>query len=446
MTWFRRKAEAPQARKAASFFLGLGAGKGALSGAAYDRLAQEGYAQCVVAYASINKIASAVASVEPQLYARGKGGKLAKVESHPLLALLERPNPAQSGAEFMLELAAYHRLAGSAYVLGNGMDPAARKGNPPSELQLLSPGKVRAEPGPGLFPLRYEYRPDASRRVDYPVDQITGASAVLQIKSFNPLSPWHGLSPLWPAALPADIHTGGQRWNLGLLNNGARPAGALVVKDGGDGSPGLLSEEQRQRLEEMLERRFTGAGNAARPMVLEGGLDWREMSINPKDMDFLEGKHSAARDVALAFGVPPQLIGIPGDSTFANYEMAKESFWTETVLPLLAWYLAAFNRWLVPPYGEGLFLWYDEEMVPALEGLRKKKFDRLNAATFLSMNEKRRAAGYDDYQPTENPADTLFVESSKVPLELAGSVPDLAEPGSEADEKPAEDDGADGEE
>ena len=60
-------------------------------------------------------------------------------------------------------------------------------------------------------------------------------------------------------------------------------------------------------------------------VLLEGGLDWREMSINPKDMDFIESKNSAAREIALAFGVPPQLLGINGDSTYSNMQEANTS-------------------------------------------------------------------------------------------------------------------------
>ena len=45
-------------------------------------------------------------------------------------------------------------------------------------------------------------------------------------------------------------------------------------------------------------------------MVLEGGLDWKPMSLSPKDMDFMEAKHAAAREIALAFGVPPMLLAM----------------------------------------------------------------------------------------------------------------------------------------
>jgi HK97 family phage portal protein len=427
----RRKDAAPPATKAASFFFSLAARKGGLTGAAFDQLAAEGYAESVVAFACINRIAWAVASVEPQLY-RKTGRNLTRIDEHPLLDLMGRPNPAQSGKEFMAWLAAFHQLSGNAYVFGNGMDGTRtrprRKGEAAvGELQLLSPGKVQVVKGEGFFPSAYEYRPDASKLVTYPVDQITGRSAVLQVKSFHPLNPWYGLSPLEPGALGVDIHTGGQRWNKGLLDNGARPSGALQVKDG-DGKPATLTDDQYARLKEMIDQQFGGTRNAGRPLLLEGGLEWQEMSLNPKDMDFLNGKHSAARDVALAFGVPPQLLGIPGDNAFSSYEQAKLAFWTDTAIPALTLYLEAFNRWLVPRYGDDLYLWYDEEMVPALEPLRKEKATRINAAEYMTINEKRRAMGLGDI---EN-GDTLLVASSDVPLDLVGGVP-LSEPGSPAD-------------
>lgn len=435
MGWFRRKDVAPAGRKSAAYLLSSGLSNASLTGAAYNKISAEGYAQCVIAYDSINRVASSVASVELQLYKKNKKtGKLDKIEVHDVLDLMANPNPAQSGREFMAHLVSYHRLAGNAYIYGNGIDPMSRAAVPPRELQLLQPGKVKTESGKGFFPLAYEYKPDASQKYTYPVNQITGKSAVLQLKTFNPVNAWSGLSPFDPAALGVDIHNDGQRWNKKLIENGARPSGALVVQ-AGEGKPAMLTDEQYARLQEMIDKQFTGTNNAGRPFLLEGGLDWKEMSLNPKDMEFLQGKHSAARDIALAFGVPPQLLGIPGDNTYSNYAEAKLAFWTDTVLPLLGQVLDGFNRWLVPLYGEDLFLWYDEETIPALEPLRKQKADRVNAAGYMTINEKRRAMGLDD---TEG-GDVLLVPSTNIPLELAGEV-SLPEPGSPADEEPEADD------
>ena len=422
MVWpFRRKAaQTVPGRKSASYFFSLGLGKAGLTGAGYGLLASEGYAECVVAFACINMVASAVASVEPQIYRKNaETGKLDKIEVHPLLDLIDNPNPAQSGKEFLRHLVSYHRLSGNAYVWGNGLDPMVRKPKPPAELQILNPGKVKIEAGTGLLPKQYEYKPNQNTTIIFPVEQVSGRSAIMHLKTFSPLNAWYGMSPLEAAALGVDIHNDGQRWNKGLIANGARPSGALVVQ-AADGKPASLTDEQYTRVKEMIDDQYSGPQNTGRPMLLEGGLDWKEMSLNPKDMEFLQGKHSAARDIALSFGVPPQLLGIPGDNTYSNYSEAKLAFWTDTVLPLIGVVYDGFNRWLSPLFGDGVILWYDEETIPALEPLRKQKADRINAATTMTINEKRRAMGQDDLP--NGIGDVLVLDGRGILLGMDGTI------------------------
>ncbi len=71
-----------------------------------------------------------------------------------------------------------------------------------------------------------------------------------------------------------------------------------------------MTGEQFARLKAELDLSFQGAKNAGRPLLLEGGLDWKSLSLSPKDMDFVEAKHAAAREIALALGVPPMLQSI----------------------------------------------------------------------------------------------------------------------------------------
>jgi HK97 family phage portal protein len=176
-----------------------------------------------------------------------------------------------------------------------------------------------------------------------------------------------------------------------LLDNAARPSGALVYS-GPEGS--VLSDNQFQRLKRELEDTYQGAANAGRPLLLEGGLDWKAMSLSPKDMDFLEAKHTAAREIALAFGVPPMLLAIPGDNTYSNYQEANRVFWRQTVLPLAARIGAALTQWLAPVFGAEIALVPDADRIDALAADRSALWERVTNAPFLTVNEKRAMVGF----------------------------------------------------
>ena len=63
-------------------------------------------------------------------------------------------------------------------------------------------------------------------------------------------------------------------------------------------------------------------------------------------MEFQKTKEAAAREIAIAFGVPPMLVGIPGDATYANYQEANRAFYRLTVLPLATKVMADLAHWL----------------------------------------------------------------------------------------------------
>jgi HK97 family phage portal protein len=126
----------------------------------------------------------------------------------------------------------------------------------------------------------------------------------------------------------------------------------------------------------------------------KGGLDWKPLSLSPKDMDFVEAKAAAARDIALAFGVPPLLLGLPGDNTHANYAEANRAFYRQTVIPLVKRTAEALVHWLSPAFGDTLQLEPDLDAIEALATERESLWRRVSAATFLTEEEKREAVGY----------------------------------------------------
>jgi HK97 family phage portal protein len=344
----------------------------------YASLAKTGYAGNPVAYRSIRMIAEAAASVPWLLY----DGE-AELADHPLLELLRRPNPAHSGRDLFESLYGFLHVAGNAYVEAVSLDGRVR------ELHVLRPDRMKAVAGPNGWPEAYEYSVNgASLRFA----QQGQPAPILHVKLFHPLNDYYGLPPLEAAARSIDTHNAASAWNKAMLDNAARPSGALIYKaaDGADN----LTAEQFAKLKETLEASYQGMANAGRPMVLEGGLDWQEMGFSPEAMQFIDAKHLAAREIALALGVPPMLLGIPGDNTFANYAEANRSFWRQTVLPLVARAAEALTHWLGPSFGETLRLSFDADRIEALSVEREALWARIGRVDFLSTDEKRLAVGY----------------------------------------------------
>jgi len=344
----------------------------------YAALAKEGFVTNAVGYRCVRMIAEAAASVEWLLYEDEH-----ELTRHPLLDLLARPNPAQDGRSLMEAFYGHLYIAGNAYMEAASLDGTVR------ELHALRPDRMRVVMGESGWPDAYEYT-IGGRSVRFNQDAAP-LPPIMHMRMFNPTDDHYGLSPLEAAARAVDIHNAAGGWNKALLDNSARPSGALIY-NGGDA--GGLTEEQFDRLKTELETSYQGAVNAGRPLVLEGGLDWKPLSLTPRDMQHIELKDVAARDIALAFGVPPMLLGIPGDNTFANYAEANRTFWRQTVLPLVTRTAAAISHWVSPVWGDRIMLGLDADKIEALSGERQALWTRVQQAQFLTVNEKRMAVGY----------------------------------------------------
>jgi HK97 family phage portal protein len=299
---------------------------------------------------------------------------------------LARPNPRQDGAAFLEAVTAHLLLAGNAYLEAVTLDTQGRADV--RELYALRPDRMKVVPGPDGWPEAYDYTL-GGRSLRF--TQAGELPPILHLALFNPLDDHYGLAPLEAAAIAVDTHNAAAKWNKALLDNAARPCGALVVS-GTESS--VLADNQFERLKKELTDNYAGAVNAGRPLVLEGGLDWKAMSLTPKDMDFMEAKHAAAREIALAFGVPPMLLAVPGDNTYSNYQEANRVFWRACVLPLAARISGALTQWLAPAFGDNLRLAVDTDRIEALAADRAALWERVTRAPFLTVNEKRAAAGY----------------------------------------------------
>ena len=358
----------------------------------YAQFADEAFIKNVIAHRAISLIAQAAASIPLKLYKLSNSGKI-PIKAHSILNLLSSPNPSQSGSEFLEMLYSYRQISGNAFVLAIAGGDSTQANLKPRELYCLRPDRIAIAPGDNFLPNAYIYKV-GQNSTEYKVDTLTGQSKILHIKTFHPLSDWYGLSAIEAAAYSIDQHNQAGEWNQALLQNGARPSGAIVVKGNEhDGYPNL-SETQHANIKSMIDEVFSGPHNAGRPMLLSGGLDWKEMSLTPKDMDFIESKHSSARDIALAFGVPPQLLGIPGDNTYSNLQEARLALWEQTVIPIAQNVVENLSNWLSNFYGKEYILMCNTDEISALAARREAFWARLETCTFLTQDEKRQLAGF----------------------------------------------------
>ncbi|SFI38785.1 phage portal protein [Jannaschia pohangensis] len=370
----RKAAEMPEAKASATGRVAAmgSAGRAVWSSRDTGTLTRMGFTSNPVGFRAVKLIAEAAAAV-PLICADADG----RMDVHPVLSLLARPNGVQGQADFLEALFGQFLLSGNAFV------EAVGAGGLPDELHVLRSDRMSVVPGDDGWPVAYDYTV-GGRKHRFAVGEV---SPVCHMRSFHPQDDHYGLSPLQAAATAIDVHNAASRWSKGLLDNAARPSGA-IVNAGED-----LTQEQFDRLSIELETQHQGARNAGRPMLLDGGLDWKPMGFSPSDMEFQKTKEAAAREIATAFGVPPMMLGIPGDATYANYVEANRAFYRLTVLPLVSKVAGALAHWLGCHGGAQVSLNVDRDRLPALQSERDSEWARIATADFLTAEEKRRMLG-----------------------------------------------------
>lgn len=425
----------------------------------YGRMAKEGYEANTWVYACVNGTLDAIKRVpwalyrvndsglsertrsgierkvafmqkhpRPDIYSQVRKmkalGELEEVDYHPLLALLANPNPQMGGAEFKDAAFGFLLMSGNTYV--EAVKPM--KSRPPVELWPHRPDRISIIPGEGKFRIAsYRYK-SGSSYVDLP------GPTVCHTKFWHPTNDWYGLSPIEAAAMAVDRDNAAESWNTALLQNGARPSGALVTD-------AELSEEQKLDLKEAIDERSNPRA-AGRPLLLEAGLDWKEMGLTPRDMDWLNSQVWSMKRIAAAYHYPLLLLDPElGGSFSTDYQEARRALYADRALPLMQHLADDFNRWLIPMFGENLLLSYDTDNIEALREGEESLWKRTNDPRMM-LNEQREAVGLD---PTPDgdvflipstmsrvPADKLSDPTFGVPVAAPGPDPDTTQTDDEA--------------
>ncbi len=385
----------------------------------YKDYAKDGYQENAIVHRCVQLISNSASAVDLCVYSGDT-----KLDNHELISLLARPNPLQSGVEYFASLYSYLLISGNSYILRD-----TESFTPPRELYLLRPDRIEIKASESIIPTSYNYVIDGITRNVYPVDPKTGSGQIKQIKLWSPLDDFYGLSPIGASAYNIDQHNLAGMHNVALLKNGCTPSGMLKFEPTDEtGMSTQLTDDQRARLLEDLEFRFQGTHNSGRPMLLEGNFSYQQLGLNPKDMDFLELLNLSAREIALCFGVPAQLIGIPDSQTYSNMETAKLALYEETIIPLLSRVESDLNEYLAPLYSGDISIKYDLDSIPAMAEKRRQIYDNVTQgvnAGIITRNEARERLGLEEVSG----GDDLYIPSNLFPIgETETSPEDSAKP------------------
>ena len=297
----------------------------------YASFVKEGYRKCGAVYACINKIAGAAASIKWKLYTDNTMQR--EIDTHPLLDLWKHPNPRQGTAELIEQLFGFWHMDGNCYLWANRLNPKA----PPVELWALHPNMIKVVAGK-LDIRGYVYGWGTPGVQDFEPEELMH----LKFTSYDD-KPHYGLSPIEVAMRTVDQMNAGNDWNVALMQNDARPSGLFASK-------GYLTTEQRKQIKSELRNKYSGKANAGKPLVLEADMVYQNMAIPPKELDWLGSRGFNWREIASIFDVPPILVGDQQGQTYANLKEAKQSLFTENVLPKLYRMVDHINIWFVPMY------------------------------------------------------------------------------------------------
>jgi len=336
-----------------------------------------------------------------------RDGFIEEVPDHPLVLLLNAPNPFMSRSQLWGTVVMDRCLAGNAYIykargpLGNIV-----------ELWRLRPDRIRIIPG-GDFIAGYEYNTGRDK-VMYPPGDI------MHFKTRHPVNDYYGMPPIMAIASRIDIDDYMKNFLKTFFERGgAGIGGVLNVKQ-------ALSQEKRDGLRDLMESRTAGPANWHKNLILDAvDATYTPMGLNrglrdalPKELDAV----SEAR-IAMAFGIPGSILGLLigyESSSYANKRQDWQVFWDLTMTPLLSDLDDVLNLSIVPDFAGVDEVAFDLADIRALQEDIDKIHERHRKnwlATLESFEEARDGLGLDP-TPEEGmfliPANMTAMQVSKL--------------------------------
>lgn len=341
----------------------------------YSGRVAEGYEVNPYVYKCVNTRAKAIANVVPQVF--DMKGEEIEDRNHPLLKLLRKPNPLQSLYDMMYTVECHLSIDGNAFLL----PIKTIKGI--VQLWPVRPDLVTYMEGTDMFtPVRQWMITAGGMSVTLEPD------ALIHIKAFPGNDPVLGASPLAAAGLAVAQQNAARDWNRNLLDNYAKPSIAIT-------SATEMAPKQFQAFVASLRMQYSGSGNAGKPIVMDAGKQIQSIGLSPTEMDWTSGMTVSAKEIAIAFEVPPEKIGDSANKTYSNAAEANREFAMSMVQPECRLIWSSLDRYLSPYYDDVDEISFDSAGIPGIMGDQTAIMSALNSTSFLTINEKRDALGYD---------------------------------------------------
>jgi HK97 family phage portal protein len=339
---------------------------------------------------------------------------LEEIEEHPILNILEQPNPLQTGTEWEQNTLGYLEITGNSYIYGVMPELGSQSGAI-SELWTLPAHYVDIISGDFINPIK-GYKVKLNEEAFFDKDKI------MHLKYWNPDynsngSQLYGLSPLRAASRVVTTSNDGYTANAKLLQNmGA--LGALVHEnDGAD-----LSEEQMAQLERRFNEKTQGPGKFGKAFITSLKMRWEQMGMPIQDLGILESKKFNMRDLCNVYGLNSALFNDPDNKTYNNMQEARKSAITDGILPLKYLLLENLNKKFIKSWSEKdkkqYHLDVDLQNVPELQTDMGKVVDQMKESWWITPNEKRFAQGFDKDERPE--MDNIYVPAGLIPLGQQG--------------------------
>jgi len=313
---------------------------------------------------------------------------------HPLNKIIENPNNTIHCHEF-LEKIVYNLV-----VFGNVFLLKIKYNNEPRELYILDQSKVSILSNNGYV---YGYKFfDSNGEKEYIIDEISGDCDIFHLKNTILNNSFYGSPSLEPIYEYINYHNNIIHWNNMLIQNGARPSGAFFVKDDKNFN-NFLSEKQMNELKIAIDDLLYNNKNFGQPMIVNAPLEWKELSIRPKDIDFLIADQIIIKHISNALGIPKQLLGETNDSvSYNNFLEAKKMLYELTIIPILRKILCnIYNNWLCRDFNNSKYKFYvtfNEDEIPILSYKKNDKLESLRNNNFMTINEKRKEIGLESIE------------------------------------------------